>query len=63
MKYIELRIYAARQGIELITAMLISKGIDGIMVDDPDDMEDILNKKNEYGWDYIDDELKENMDR
>lgn len=63
MKYIELRIYATRQGIELITAMLISKGIDGIMVDDPDDMEDILNKKNEYGWDYIDDELKENMDR
>lgn len=63
MKYTEMRIYAGRQGVELITAMLMSKGIDGIMVDDPDDMDDILSKKNEYGWDYIDDELKINMDR
>lgn len=63
MKYIEFKVHSEKQGIELITAMLMAKGIDGIMVDDPDDMEDILTKKNEYGWDYIDDDLKKDLER
>lgn len=63
MKYIELKIYAKQQGIEQITAMLLARDIVEICIDDPGDMDDILNKKNEYGWDYIEDELKENLDR
>ena len=43
--------------------MLMSKGIYEISIDDPADMEDILNKKNEYGWDYIDDGLKTDLGR
>ena len=63
MKYIELKIHASRQGIEQITAMLLQRGIDQVSINDPEDVEDILNKKHEYGWDYIEDELKENLDR
>lgn len=63
MKYIELKIYAKQQGIEQLTAMLLARDITEICIDDPNDMDDILNKKNEYGWDYIEDELKENLDR
>ncbi|NLD19923.1 MAG: 50S ribosomal protein L11 methyltransferase [Clostridiales bacterium] len=63
MKYLEFRIHASRQGIEQVTALFMKCGIDTISIDDPEDMEDILNKKNEYGWDYIDDELKDTLDR
>lgn len=63
MKYIEFRIHASKQGIEQVTAMLMTKGIDQLVINDPADMEDILDKKNEYGWDYIEDGLKDNLER
>lgn len=63
MKYIEFKVHASRQGLEQVTAMLMQHGITEVSIDDPADFEDILNRKNEYGWDYIEDELKKNLDR
>ena len=63
MKYIELKVHASRQGIEAVTELLLKNGIDQVVIDDPADMEDILNKKHEYDWDYIDDRVKERPDR
>lgn len=63
MKYIEFKVHASRQGIEQVTAMFMGNGIYEVSIDDPADMEDILNKKNEYGWDYIDDDLKTDLER
>ncbi len=63
MKYIELKIHASRQGVEAVSELLMRNGITAISVDDPADLEDILQKKNEYGWDYIDDEVKDRPDR
>lgn len=63
MKYIELKIHASRQGIEAVTELFLENGIDQVMIDDPADMDDILNKKHEYDWDYIDDQLKQKLDR
>lgn len=63
MKYIEFKVHASGQGIEQVTAMYLRMGIDQVSIDDPADMEDILNKKNEYGWDYVDDDLKKGLDR
>lgn len=63
MKYTELKIYVSREGVEQITAMMLQMGVEQLSVDDPEDFDDILNKKNEYGWDYIEDELKVNLDR
>ncbi|MBQ6370302.1 MAG: 50S ribosomal protein L11 methyltransferase [Firmicutes bacterium] len=63
MKYIELKIHASKQGVEMVTELLMRNGITGISVDDPADLQDILDKKNEYGWDYIDDEVKARPDR
>ena len=63
MKYIEFKVHASRQGIEQVTAMYLRMGIDQVSIDDPADMEDILNKKNEYGWDYVDNDLKKGLDR
>lgn len=63
MKYIELKIHASHQGVEMVSEMLMRNGITSISVDDPADLQDILEKKNEYGWDYIDDAVKDRPDR
>ena len=47
MKYIEFRVRASRQGVEQLTALFMARGIDSICVDDPADIQDILDKKNE----------------
>ena len=63
MKYIELKIHASRQGVEMVSELLMRNGITSVSVDDPADLQDILDKKNEYGWDYIDDDVKARPDR
>ena len=62
MKYIEFKVHASRQGIEELTAMFMEKGIYEVSIQDPADMEDIMEKKNEYDWDYVDEGLVETMD-
>lgn len=63
MKYIEFRVRASRQGVEQLTALFMARGIDSICVDDPADIQDILDKKNEYDWDYINDDLRQDLER
>ena len=63
MKYIEFRVHASRQGIEQVTALFMMKGITELSINDPADMDDILNKKHEYDCDYIEDDLKTDLDR
>lgn len=63
MKYIELKIHTSHQGVEMVSELLMRNGISSVSVDDPADLEDILEKKNEYGWDYIDDDVKGRPDR
>ena len=64
MRYIQIKIHASRQGIEAATPILLSYGVDGYSVDDPADFEGILDKKNSYDWDYVDQKLlDEHMDK
>ena len=63
MKYIELKVHASRQGVEAVTELLLRNGISSVSVEDPADLDDILEKKNEYGWDYIDDSVKDRPQR
>lgn len=63
MKYTEFKVYASHAGIELVNAIMMEHGIDYISINDPEDFRDILNRKNEYGWDYIEDDLKKDLDR
>ena len=63
MRYIQLTIHATRQGIEAVLPLLMSYGIDSISVDDPADFETIMEKKNAYDWDYVDEDVKKHPDR
>ena len=57
MKYIETVIYTSIEGIELVINMLKEMGIEGIIIENPNDLEEFLDKENSYDWDYIDDQV------
>lgn len=63
MKFTKVTVYTSHAGIEPLSAMLMEKDITSIVVDDPADVADILDKKEEYEWDYIDPAVFENGDK
>lgn len=63
MNYYKVTIYTSHEGVEPLSAVLMEHGFDSIVVDDPADVEDILNKKEEYEWDYIDPSVFANKDK
>lgn len=57
MKYIELTIVTTDFGIEEVTASLMGLGINESVVDNPRTAIEQLNKKNDYDWDYVDEDI------
>ncbi len=54
MKYIQVDIDVQRAGIEPVISALLGIGITDTVVEDPADIGDLLDKKHEYDWDYVD---------
>ena len=63
MKYIEIKITTNHAGTEAVAAALLDLGITDIAVDDPADVEEIMEKKEGYEWDYIEDDVITGLDR
>ena len=61
LKYYRIDVETTSQGIEIITAKLMSHGIDASAVTDAGDIEEIMKGKTAYGWDYIEDSVIEKM--
>lgn len=61
LKYIEITIETSEGGIEPIVARLLDIGIENTEVSDPHDIEEIMNDKETYAWDYINDEVTAQM--
>ncbi|HKM28777.1 MAG TPA: 50S ribosomal protein L11 methyltransferase [Anaerovoracaceae bacterium] len=59
MKYIEIKIHTNEEGIEPIVGVLLNLGITDTVVEDPKDVEDLMEKKNDYDWDYLDESVVE----
>ena len=59
MRYIEVKIYTTQEGIDPLTCILMDMGIAGLAIEDAGDLQDLLNKKNSYDWDYVDESLME----
>ena len=57
MKYTQVDIDVNRQGIEPVVTALMEIGITDTVIEDPADVADLLNKKNEYDWDYVDESV------
>jgi ribosomal protein L11 methyltransferase len=59
MRYIEVKIYTTQEGIDPLTCILMDMGIAGFVIEDAGDFQDLMNKKNSYDWDYVDESLME----
>lgn len=57
MNYIETKIYTSRFGMEHVLNMLSTMGIDNPVIEDPTDLEELMEKKNSYDWDYVDEKV------
>jgi len=56
MEWIEVKIYTTREGIEPVSAMLIDAGINGIEIEDDQEIKEFVTTSSKY-WDYVDEEL------
>lgn len=57
MKYIEVKIKTLQENLDPLTCILMDMGIAGFAVEDPQDFQALMEKKNSYDWDYIDESL------
>lgn len=62
MKYIQVDIEVKAEELEQVTAVLLMEGITDTVVEDPADLERLLNKEVDYEWDYIAPEVLERKD-
>ena len=60
MKWLELHLDTQPAGIEPATELLSEYGIDSLMIDEEGDFKDFLENNHQY-WDYVDDDLMEQM--
>ena len=63
MRYIEFKITADKEVLEAAEAVLLEHGFDSMQIDDPSDVRDILDHKDLYKYDYINEELSEDLER
>ena len=61
MKYIAMNIETSSAGIEALITALMDIGITDVVVEDPRDFEELMDKKQSYDWDYVDEELVASM--
>jgi ribosomal protein L11 methyltransferase len=57
MKYLEMTLHTMDAGLDLLTDFLEKRGVLGTWIESDAVMDEILEKKNPYDWDYIDDNL------
>jgi len=61
LKYIAMNIETSSAGIEALITALMEVGITDVVVEDPRDFEELMDKKQSYDWDYVDDDLVASM--
>ena len=59
MKYIQADIHVNREGIEPVLTALMNVDIVDTVVEDPADIADLLDKDQDWEWDYVDDSVIE----
>ena len=60
MKWLELHLDTRPEGIEPVTELLSTYGIDSLMIDEEGDFKDFLENNHQY-WDYVDEDLMKSM--
>ena len=60
MNWLELHINTNHKGLDRVTALLSSHGIDSVVIDDETDFQEFLENNHQY-WDYVDEDLEKQM--
>ena len=60
MNWLELHINTNHKGLDPVTALLSSLGIDSVVIDDETDFQEFLENNHQY-WDYVDEDLEKQM--
>ena len=63
MKYLEIRIEVDPKRLDLLVDNLNGEGFDQLMIDDPADAVDIMEHREAYKYDYINEEITGNLER
>lgn len=58
MEYIEVKVYTTTEGIDHVSGIFLAAGVEGFVVEDKHDYEELMEKKNSYDWDYVDESLE-----
>ena len=56
MNWLEVFVSTSKEGLEIVSGLFYSMGIQGLLIEDSDDFAEFLNDPNRE-WDYIDDDL------
>jgi ribosomal protein L11 methyltransferase len=57
MKYVKVKIYTSKQGIEPLTSAIMECGFTDFEIHDGTEIEELLKRKNTFHWDYIDEKV------
>ena len=57
MNYYEIKIFTSTEGIEPVSSILTMLGHETFMIEDKSVVEELLEKKNKYDWDYVDESV------
>ena len=60
VKWLEVHVDTNHAGLEAVETMLSAHGIDGVVIDDETEFEDFLENNHQY-WDYVDEDLRQEM--
>ncbi len=61
MEYLEVKVYTTTKGIDPVSGVFLAAGVEGIVVEDPGDFYELMEKKNAYDWDYVDEDLVKDL--
>lgn len=61
MNWLEVTIYTTKQGLETITGLLMQMGVNGFVIQDPDDYDEFLTLQGTT-WDYMDENMEKLKD-
>ena len=57
MNYYEIKIFTSSEGLEPVSSVLTMLGHETFMIEDSSVVEELLEKKNSYDWDYVDESV------
>lgn len=61
MNWLEVKIYTSKEGLEIITGGLMTLGVTGFVIEDPDDYDEFIALQGKT-WDYMEDDVEKLKD-